>query len=266
MLVAPTKKHQLAALSVLLALVIAIITLSLLVWARPAYAAVKNDAQVAAAAQAYCGDDTPANQAACQEGFKKGYGRNTDATKAQACNGFSTTVSTVGTNRQSPRQACERGYVKGESAREDDVDPPIANPPAGSSGGGSTTPRGDVDTSELNLGKNNKSAGGDTCGNNGGTQVKTKFNFGCLGNAYPGDKLGPIEDFMYSIIRFLSAGVGIVVIISIILAGIKYSSSEGNAEATQAAKNRVKETLIGLFVYIFAFALIQYLVPGGVFN
>lgn len=101
------------------------------------------------------------------------------------------------------------------------------------------------------------------CGNTKDA-VETKFDIGCLGGSAPAGT-APIHDMAYSFIRFLSAGVGIIIVISIIAAGIQYSSSEGNPEATQAAKTRIQNSIIGLVVYIFSFALIQYLVPGGMF-
>jgi hypothetical protein len=104
------------------------------------------------------------------------------------------------------------------------------------------------------------------CGT-GDNAVKTKFNFGCQGGKLEeeGEEISPILDMAYSIIRFLSAGVGILVVASIIYAGIQYSSSQGNPEATQAAKNRIQNALIGLVFYMFIFALVQFLVPGGLF-
>lgn len=105
----------------------------------------------------------------------------------------------------------------------------------------------------------------DQCGK-GEEAVKTKFNFGCIGNDYDGDQLNPILDVAYAIIRFLSIGVGIVLVGSIIWAGIQYSSSQGNPEQTQAAKNRIQNAVVGLVLYMFIYALIQYLVPGGLFT
>lgn len=106
---------------------------------------------------------------------------------------------------------------------------------------------------------------GGVCGNeNSGSSVETKFNFGCLGNDGP-DSMGAIEDLLYSLIRFLSVGVGVVLVMFIILAGIQYSASEGNPEATQGAKNKIRDAIIGLFIYLIAFAFVQFLVPGGIF-
>lgn len=98
------------------------------------------------------------------------------------------------------------------------------------------------------------------CGT-GDSRITTKFNFGCNGAAK-----NPIVDLALAIIRFLAAGVGVVVVISIILAGIQYSTSEGNPEATMKAKRRVQASLIALVIYIFTFAIINYLVPGGFLN
>lgn len=113
----------------------------------------------------------------------------------------------------------------------------------------------------------NPYAGTNQCGNleDNDENYKTKFNFGCLGSEGP-KGLNPIEDLLYAFFRFLSVGVGIVVVIAIIIAGIQYSTSEGNAEATQNAKGRIRSAIIGLVLYMFAFSIFQFLVPGGLFK
>lgn len=111
---------------------------------------------------------------------------------------------------------------------------------------------------------NGKGGANYQCGS-GEDAVKTKFDFGCLGDNYSQGDIGPIQDLAFSIIRFLSAGVGLLVVASIIYAGIQYSSSQGSPEATSEAKGRIQNSVIGLVIYMFIFALVQYLVPGGVF-
>ena len=122
----------------------------------------------------------------------------------------------------------------------------------------------------------NKYKGKYLCGNirteNNGTSgplsddnYYTKFNFGCVGEKGP-KGLNPIEDLAFAVLRFLSVGVGIAVVIAVIGAGIQYTASEGNAEVTTKAKKRIRSAIIGLLVYIFAFSLFQYLVPGGIFS
>lgn len=102
------------------------------------------------------------------------------------------------------------------------------------------------------------------CGK-GADTVKTRFNFGCVGNNSK-RSIGPIEDLVYALVRTLSYGVGLAIVISLIVSGIQYSTSEGNAETTQASKNRIQSAVVGLVIYIFAFSLVQYLVPGGLFT
>jgi hypothetical protein len=97
--------------------------------------------------------------------------------------------------------------------------------------------------------------------------VYTKFNFGCLGDKYTGgNTFSPILDLTYAIIRFMSAGVGVMIIIAIIAAGIRYTLAEGNPEASMAAKSQIRGAIIALFVYIFSYSILQYLTPGGIFN
>ncbi len=73
--------------------------------------------------------------------------------------------------------------------------------------------------------------------------------------------IGYLRDF----INLLSVVVGIVVAIMIVVGGIQYSASRDNPQATAAAKQRVTNAVIALVVYVFIFAILEYLVPGGVF-
>lgn len=116
----------------------------------------------------------------------------------------------------------------------------------------------------LNFG-GGKSPGEYYCGN-GDRKVRVKFNIGCMGDKYTRTALNPIQDMLYAFIRFMTIGVGVAVIIAIIAAGVRYSTSQGNAEVTESAKNNIQNAVIALIVYVFIFAIIQYLVPGGLFD
>ncbi len=102
------------------------------------------------------------------------------------------------------------------------------------------------------------------CGK-GTKQVRISFDIGCLGNAYEGDELNPVLDMLFALLRFVSAGVGLIVIGSIIWAGIQYSTSRGNPQSTEASIKRVTNSVIALLLYIFSFAILNFLVPGGLF-
>lgn len=95
-----------------------------------------------------------------------------------------------------------------------------------------------------------------SCG--GGNQsVNTSINFGCSNSG------NPIADFTFSIIRFLSVGVGIVLVLSLIIAGIQYMTAGGEPQSMAKAKSRIMSTVIALLVYIFAYTILNFVVPGG---
>lgn len=73
----------------------------------------------------------------------------------------------------------------------------------------------------------------------------------------------PITKMVIYAINILSAVVGIVVVGVIISAGIQYSASGGNPQVTAQAKKRIINAIIALVVYFFLFAILQWLVPGG---
>lgn len=103
----------------------------------------------------------------------------------------------------------------------------------------------------------------DVCG--GGTDSKgnpensvtTTIDIGCTG------KGNAIVDMLFAIIRFLSAGVGLVIIGSIIFGGIQYTSSRGDPQATAKAVQRIQASVIALIIFIFGYAILGYLIPAG---
>jgi hypothetical protein len=63
--------------------------------------------------------------------------------------------------------------------------------------------------------------------------------------------------------RFLAAGVGIVVIIMVIIGGIQYSSAGSEPQKLAAARTKIFNALLALIIFIFLFAILQWLLPGG---
>ncbi len=93
------------------------------------------------------------------------------------------------------------------------------------------------------------------CGD-GDNKVEVSINIGCKG------KGNPIADMLFAFIRFLSAGVGLVIIGSIIVGGIQYTGSRGDPQSTAMAINRIRSSVFALFIFIFGFAFLNYLIPG----
>jgi hypothetical protein len=127
----------------------------------------------------------------------------------------------------------------------------------------------DCSTSSLRLDAN--SANG--CGSLQG-HVITSINFGCYGNSCTNSS-GPgycasyhngIEDLIFAVIRFLSDGVGLIIIVSVIIGGIQYILSRGDPNATAKAVNRLVSTVVALIIFIFAYAILNYVIPAGFFK
>lgn len=141
---------------------------------------------------------------------------------------------------------------------------PAAATSGGGGGGGSDESKAKAPPKgELDFG----AKGTHQCGNlaNDKDNFKTKINFGCLGKKGPAG-LGPIQDLLFALIRFLSMGVGIAITLALIASGVQYTMAEGNADATQKAKKRMQTAIIGLAIFIFAWSALQFLIPGGLFR
>lgn len=108
------------------------------------------------------------------------------------------------------------------------------------------------------FGNNMTVSAGKICGE-GNDSVQTSIDIGCMG------KGNPITDVTFAIIRFLSIGVGLVIIGSIVVAGIQFTSSRGDPQATAQAITRIRNTVAALVLYLFIFAFLNWVVPAGIF-
>lgn len=72
-----------------------------------------------------------------------------------------------------------------------------------------------------------------------------------------------ISKYVDPLVRLLSGLVGIVVVLSIIVAGIQYASAADDPGKVAAAKKRIYNAMTALLVYLFLFGFLQWLLPGG---
>ena len=79
------------------------------------------------------------------------------------------------------------------------------------------------------------------------------------GSALCNDKTNEndVIKIVINILLFLVGGVAVVVII---IAGLRYTTSGGNANSVAAAKNMLLYAVVGLVVAIFAFAIVNWVV------
>jgi hypothetical protein len=89
-----------------------------------------------------------------------------------------------------------------------------------------------------------------------GSSVTISIDIGC---SHEGN---PILDATFAIIRILSDGVGLVIIASLIWAGIQYTTSRGDPQAVNSAVKRIQSNLTALLIFIFSYAMLNYIIPG----
>lgn len=119
------------------------------------------------------------------------------------------------------------------------------------------------------------------CGAQSGA-VKTSINFGCAGancppmnangtyphspDAYCNAYHNALVDLLFAVIRFLTDGIGLIIIASLIIAGIQYTTSQGDPSAIKQATTRIRSSATALALFIFAYAILNYIVPNGFFG
>ena len=89
----------------------------------------------------------------------------------------------------------------------------------------------------------------------------------CSGKASGGQNLQNcdlISKYINPLINFFSALVGVIIVIALIVAGIQYSMSAGDPSKASAAKAHIRNAIIALVAFFLLYALINFLVPGGV--
>lgn len=70
--------------------------------------------------------------------------------------------------------------------------------------------------------------------------------------------------WLTSIIRFLTVGVGLAAVGGVLYGGFLYLTARGNAGQTQKGVIAIINALIGIVMYALSFAIINFLIPGGV--
>lgn len=73
-----------------------------------------------------------------------------------------------------------------------------------------------------------------------------------------------ISTYINPVVAFLAAMAGVAVVISIVAGAIQYSSAGGDPGKVAAARARITKAVIALLAFIFLYAFINYLLPGGV--
>lgn len=114
-----------------------------------------------------------------------------------------------------------------------------------------------VDNAPTN---NPEPTGGSTCG---GAQTSI---ISCPQNAGTDTKNNGVWYLLMLVLNILTAGVGIVAVGGIAYGAALYASSADKPDQAKAGMNYIKNVVIGLIAYGLMFILLNFLIPGGIFN
>lgn len=98
-----------------------------------------------------------------------------------------------------------------------------------------------------------------TCDNPGGKSVETSV-IDC-----PNSGRGIIWDVLSVAVNFLAAGVGLAVVAGIVFGAVTYATAAGSADQAKKGIGYVTNAVIALLLFVFMYAIINFLVPGGLF-
>lgn len=75
-----------------------------------------------------------------------------------------------------------------------------------------------------------------------------------------------IFNILNVVLNVMTAGVGILAIIGFVISGIQYLTARDNDGQIAKAKMRMLQIVIGLFVFATMWAILNWILPGGVFG
>jgi hypothetical protein len=104
------------------------------------------------------------------------------------------------------------------------------------------------------------------CPDEGDCAKKTAFGFNCGGTRTDIKENVGISCLFITVINFMSVAVGLAVVGGVTVGGIMYSTSGGSPGKTQQGVKIIVNSLIGLVLWLLLWAIIQFLIPGGVFK
>ncbi len=73
-----------------------------------------------------------------------------------------------------------------------------------------------------------------------------------------------LSKYINPTIKLLAGLVGLVAVIAIIVGGIQITTSAGDPQKSAAGKAHIRNAVIGLVAFLFLYAALQWLVPGGI--
>ncbi len=98
----------------------------------------------------------------------------------------------------------------------------------------------------------------------GSTDNAAKGGNNCPTELDPQQQCSIVRQYLNPIINTLAVVVVLAAVISIIVAGIQYSTSADQPNVTAAAQQRIINAVIAIIAFGFLWAFLQWITPGGI--
>lgn len=72
-----------------------------------------------------------------------------------------------------------------------------------------------------------------------------------------------VFDILNLVLDIMTGLVGVAAVIGMVISGIQYTTSSGDEAKMVKAKNRIVQIVIGLIVWALMWAVLSWLMPGG---
>ncbi len=92
-------------------------------------------------------------------------------------------------------------------------------------------------------------------------KIKTMFDWGCKKSSKQ-----PLLAVVSSILKWLAAGMTVIVVLAISYAGYLYIASGDSKDKSALAKKIIRNAITALIAYFFMYAILNFIVPGGLFG
>jgi len=66
------------------------------------------------------------------------------------------------------------------------------------------------------------------------------------------------------IAQFLTASIGLIVVIMIIVGALQYTTAGGDPQKVSAAKQRIGRALGAILMLVFSTSVLNWVIPGGI--
>jgi hypothetical protein len=121
-----------------------------------------------------------------------------------------------------------------------------------------------TDCEKITVGSNGNSSDDSSPGETGVDVKEASFNDQDCSNPQLDSGNCRIIEYLVAGINVLSALAGMVIIFSIMFAGFQYMTAQDNSGQIQQARQRIIWAITAMLIFIFMYAMLDFLIPGGV--